>query len=220
MSDTQIYGEYRGVGSLGFDLALDGQVKKIPTVPPEELGLADFEVGGDFTVGLDGHPNSASTELDWDANPVAGNFRITMFNTNEVFSNGDGILPFGLDALIEPLSLLFVGRVEFGAGVTSEESLKSFVLVVEDQTLDVGQLHDLRLDDLLNLHRKHRYTFAPHRSSPFGTPPTESIRFFLCSIFSKTRLFWLFDAFFSTFGPQWFGEETPKVFQTPLSSPP
>jgi hypothetical protein len=39
--------------------------------------------------------------------------------------------------------------------------------VVEDLTLDVGQPHDLRLDDLLHLHHSHQFSIHYFYSSPF-----------------------------------------------------
>jgi len=87
-------------------------MQKILAVPPAQLGLADFEVVGDFAVGLDGDPDTAATELDLDANPVSCNLRVLAFNSDEVFSDGERVFPFGLDAAVEPLRLLFVRRVQ------------------------------------------------------------------------------------------------------------
>ena len=75
---------------------------------------------------------------------------------NEVFSDGERVFPFRINALVEPLHLLLVRRVEFDAWISSEEPLESFIFVVEDLALDVGQPHDLRLDDFLDLHLRHQ----------------------------------------------------------------
>ena len=157
--DSHIYGENRGVGRFEFDLAFDGEVQEVFAVPPEQLGLADFEVVGDLTVWLDCAPDPAATELDWNANPVARDFGVSALDSDEVFSDGERVFSFGLDALVEPLGLLFVRRVEFDAWVSFEEPLESFVFVVEDLMLNVGQPHDLRLDDFLHLHYSHQFVY-------------------------------------------------------------
>ncbi len=154
--DSQVHSKNRGVGSFEFDLALHDEVQEVFAVPPDQLGLANFEVIGEFTMGLDGHPNPATTELDRDANPVASDFGITALDSDEVFSNGERVFSIRLDSIVEPLGLLLVRRVEFDAGVALQEPLESFVFVVEDMALDAGQPHDLRLDDFLNLHSRHQ----------------------------------------------------------------
>ncbi len=218
MSDSQVYGKNRGVGGFDLNLTFHDEVKEVFAITSEQLGLTDFEVSGDLAVGLYGNPDPAATELDWDANPAAGKFSITALDSDEVFSYREWVFSFGFDALIEPPSLLFVRRVEFNAGVALQESLESFVLVVENLSFDSSQPYNFCLDDLLNFHRAHRSLFNHVRSSDFRGEVTESIHTPVLSTFSKKRLFWLSGAFFGTFGPWFLMGGLPKVF--PLSSPP
>lgn len=156
MSDPQIHGENREVGILQLSLALYRQVQKVFSVSPEQFGLADFEVVGDSAMGLYGDPDPATTEFDWDANPVAGDFGVAPLDPNEVFSDGERIFSLRLDALVKPLCLLLVRGVEFNAGVALQESLEPFVFVVEHLALDIGQPHDFRFDSLLYFHCEHQ----------------------------------------------------------------
>ena len=119
-------------------------------------------------MGLDGYPDPTVTELDRDANPVACDFCVSVLDSNEVFTDGERILLFGFDALVEPLCPLFVCRIEFNAGTALQEPLQDMVFVVENLALDVGQPYDLRLDDFLHLHFTHRFLFfSPSSSGPF-----------------------------------------------------
>ena len=90
--------------------------------------------------------------LDWNANPIVGDFGISALDADEVFSDGERIFSFGFDSLIESLSLLFVRRVEFNAWVSLEEPLEPIVFMIENLALDISQPHDLRHDNFLNYH--------------------------------------------------------------------
>jgi hypothetical protein len=117
---------------------------------PEQFGFADFKVVCDFAVGLDCHPHPTRAKLDGNTNPIAGDFGFSALNSNQVFSDRERVFSFRFDYFVKPLGLLFVGGVEFNAWVSLEESLESYVFVVEDLSLDVGQSHDLRLDSFLD----------------------------------------------------------------------
>ncbi len=157
MSDSHIYGENRGVGYFQLDLALHDEVQEVFAVPPEQFRFTNFEVGGDFAVGLYGDPDTTMTEFDRDADPVPSKFGLTALDSDEIFSDGEWVFSFGLDPLVEPLGLLLVGRVEFNVGVASEEPLESIIFVSENLTLDIGQTYDLCPDDLLHLHHSHHF---------------------------------------------------------------
>jgi len=160
VSDSHVYGKNRGVGCFDFDLTFDGEVQKVFSAPPEQLRLADFEVFGDFAVRFDSDPYSTTAELDWDANPIAGELGVSMLDPDEVFSDGERVFSFGFDALVESSSLLFICRVEFNAGIPPQEPLKPIVLVVENLALDVRQPHDLCPDDFLHLHHSHHFSVS------------------------------------------------------------
>jgi hypothetical protein len=92
-------------------------VQEVFAVSLEQLGLADFVVRLNFTVRLDGDPYPAAAEPDRDANPVAGDLGVPPLDSDEVFSDGERVLPFRLDAPVEPLRLLAVRGVEFNIQV-------------------------------------------------------------------------------------------------------
>ena len=177
VSDSHIYGEKRGVGSFQLNFTLHDEMHEVFSVSPEQLRFADFEVGDDFVMGLDCYPDPAASELDWDADPVAGNFRVVAFDSGEVFSDEERVFSFGIDAAVEPLGLLFVGGVEFDALVAPQETLKPVVLVIENLALYTRQPNDLRLDDLLNLRFIHQFPICCFCSSCFREGEgTKSIR--------------------------------------------
>ncbi len=153
VSDTHVHCENRGVGGFDFHLTLDGEVQEVFAVPPEQLGLTNFKVISDFTMRLDGDPDPSTPEPDWDTNPISCNFRVLMCDSDEVFSDGKRIFPFGLDYFVEPFCLLAVRRVEFNAGIALQEPLESFVFVVEDLTFNIGQSYNLCLDDFADFHQ-------------------------------------------------------------------
>ena len=127
--------------------------------------------------------DSAPTEPDRDANPVPGKFGLAALYPDEVFSDGERVFPFRLDAFVEPPGLLFVCGVEFDVGVTLEELLEPVILMVKYLSLDVCQPHDLRPNDLLYLHHVHQLLLRPRPQATFGHPPPKVFAScFICAL--------------------------------------